>query len=144
VKFITNSGSCDWAVVARKFGYADVKKFAWATVSIQRSIVLGAISVRDDNLGEFLMQYGRYLNASNGHGSQPFKFSRSGDSLSIPKVTFRDITTWILTSSDDSSARLFAKCWDNAVQLNLIHRKSMTLPDWDNFLKAAAKLQIKK
>jgi hypothetical protein len=90
------------------------------------------------------MQYGRYLTASDDYGTKPFVFKKSSNISSIPKVTFQELTFWILMSGRDSNARRHAQAWDNAIRLNVAHRRSLTLPDWDKFLQAAAVLQFKK
>jgi hypothetical protein len=142
-KYVTNYRSCNWSNEARNFNYTNIERFVWAVVSIQRSIVLGAVNVRDEDLGDYIKTYGRYLEDKNGHGSQPFNYNKSMIA-SFPKVTFHDLTRWILTSGENTSAKRHAKAWDNAIQLHVAYRRSLTVSDWDKFVQAAATLQIKK
>jgi hypothetical protein len=89
------------------------------------------------------MQYGRYLAAKEGHGAVSFIFQKSTNT-SFPKVTFHELTRWVLTSGEKSSTKRYAKAWDNAIRLNVVYRRSLHMSDWKNFVQAAAALQIKK
>jgi hypothetical protein len=142
--YVTNYNSCNWVDEARKFSYDDAEKFTWAVIAIQRSIVLKATSVRDEDLGDYITQYGCYLKDDNGYGASSFTFKKSANITGIPKVTFHDVSRWILTADKGSSAKRYAKAWDEAIRLNVSYWRSLDILVWNKFVGAAADAQLGK
>jgi hypothetical protein len=141
---LANCYRCNWKIEARKFNYSDTEKFIWAIVSLQRSMVLKGIPIlRDENLGEAITQYGVYLDDENGHGATAFNLKLPAES-SAQRVTFHQITRWILTAEKNSSAKRWAKAWDDATIRMVAYTTSLDMSDWSRFLGAAADLQLKK
>jgi hypothetical protein len=141
---VVNYNSCDWEIEASKFKYGDTEKFIWAVVSLQRSMVLKNIAdLRDENLGEAITQYGAYMEDKNGYLVKPFTFKLPATS-SAQRVTFHEITRWIITADKNSSAKRWAKAWDEATLGMVAYTTSLDMLDWNKFLGAAGDVRIKK
>jgi hypothetical protein len=140
-----NFYSCDWANEASRFNYADTEKFIWAIVSIQRSIVLRSIKdLRDEDLGEAITQYGVYIEDRDGLPSRAYFNFKKPTTKSAPMITFHDITRWIVTADKNSSAKRWAKAWDEATQHVAAYQLSLDWLDWNKFLGSAADVRLKK
>ncbi|KAH4285513.1 hypothetical protein HBH64_227020 [Parastagonospora nodorum] len=144
LKYVTNNHSCDWANEARRFGYDNTDKFVRAAVSIQRSIVLGFLTVPKEYLGYAIMEYGKYLakRGNQGYGKELFDLKRTQKSAdSYPQVTFDELTLWILTSGGVSTARRFSNAWSKVIRQYLVFRRSLNTADWVQFIQAVSVLQ---
>ncbi|XPS68525.1 hypothetical protein M3J09_000812 [Ascochyta lentis] len=111
----------------------DPQLFAWALVSLQRSIVAG-VEIPDNQTGNWLHQYGRFLSFTSRRDNdfpeaRRFVFDHSKNYTGT-HLSLLSMSTWILASAVGSDLRKYAEQWDTAILALYEIRAALTRGQW--------------
>lgn len=133
----------------KPFGGKD-QVFLWSLVSLQRRIVLGAIS-EDTNLGCWLWQFGQHL-VDNCIGwtspvPAPFTYNAAKDpeynaQFQRGYLSFQTLSCLVLSPQmkiNNSSTGQYAALWDQAIDAQIVYKRGQTDQNWDDFAKKMKK-----
>ena len=151
----------DWSDWYKSCGWhkgLTFEDFAWVMVAAHRSISLGC-TIPDDQLGEWMVQYGRrlYSNLTTGPArrqrelrvGENFEFDTEKKSYKGPSLTYDKLGADILMYKSGTPTRIFAEQWDAAIAAWYRYKAARNLtgggPEWSSvgaFLEDVASISV--